>query len=91
MKITFKINKMKKSIKLFQKWNKSADRLEWSLTDVMSLLCLFYMFYFDRYYMSLFEEPKISIQFLFLQLIFLIAAFMPKYLKNLIDLKDKIK
>jgi len=57
----------------------------------MSLLCLFYMFYFDRYYMSLFEEPKISIQFLFLQLIFLIAAFMPKYLKNLIDLKDKIK
>ncbi len=80
-----------KTIKLFQKWNKKAERLEWSLTDVMSLMCLLYMFYFDYYFLGLLSEPKITIQFLFLQVVFLIAAFMPKALVKFIDIKDKLK
>ena len=80
-----------KPIKIFQKWNKAAERLEWSLTDCLSTAVLIYLFYFDWYFLSLLGSPKISINFIVINVVFLIAAFYPKYLKNLIDLKDKVK
>ena len=84
-----------KKIGLFQTWNKSAGMVEWSLTRMLQLLVLIYWGYFDRFYMNLVSqidgvEPKITVNFIFLNLVFLIAAFMPKYLKDLIDIKNKI-
>ena len=78
-----------KPIKLFQKWNKTAERLEWSLTDCLSTAVLIYLFYFDWYALSLFKG--ITLNFIIINVVFLIAAFYPKYLVKLIDLKDKLK
>ena len=74
-----------KSIKLFQKWNKTAERLEWSLTDCLSSAVLIYLFYFDNIFIHL--NKAISLNFIIINVVFLIAVFYPKYLKNLIDLK----
>lgn len=78
-----------KPIKLFQKWNKTAERLEWSLTDCLSTAVIIYLFYFDYYALNLLKE--ISWNFIIINLVFLIAGFYPKYLVKLIDLKDKKK
>lgn len=83
-----------KKIGLFQTFNKTANKIEWSLTRVLQFLVLGYWMYFDRYFLDMMMkingEMKITVNFIVINLIFLIAAFMPKYLKDLIDLKDKI-
>ena len=83
-----------KKIGLFQTWNKSAGMVEYSLTRVLQLLVLCYWGYFDRFYFLMSaqvnDKVEITINFIFLNLVFLIAAFMPKYLKDLIDIKNKI-
>ena len=78
-----------KTIKFFQKWNKTAQRLEWSLTDVLSTLVLFYLFYFAYYALNLLKT--ISWNCIAINVIFLIAAFYPKYLVKIIDCKDVTK
>jgi uncharacterized membrane protein len=80
-----------KKIGMFQTWNKEAGNVEVSSTRIYSGLILLYLFYFDWYFMSLLEKPEITLNFIMLNVVFLVAAFYPKYLKELIDLKNKIK
>ena len=84
-----------KKIGLFQKWNGSANRIEWSFTQVCQLLVLLYWMYFDWYFLNMLYKAegdvKITVNFIVLNLVFLIAVFAPKALKDMIDLKDKIK
>jgi hypothetical protein len=75
-------------IKYFETWNKSANQIEKSSTRLQQFLTLLFIFIFTVLYIL---ENAINLDFILLELIFLVAAFAPKYLKDFIDLKEKIK
>jgi len=83
-----------KKIGFFQKWNKEAGVPEFSMTRLLQILILIYVFFFDFHYVNLIlksgQDVVISLNFIFLNIVFLIAVFFPKYLKDLIDLKNKL-
>lgn len=83
-----------RKIGLFQTWNISAKRIEWSFTRVLQFMIALYWMYFDWYYLHLVSKANqdiaISFNFIFLNIVFLIAIFYPKYLKDLISLKEKL-
>jgi len=74
-------------IGFFETFNKSANQIEKSSTRLQQFLTLIFIFVFTILYL---RENTVNLDFILLDLIFLVAAFAPKYLKDFIDLKEKL-
>lgn len=74
-------------IGFFETFNKSANQIEKSSTRLQQFLTLIFIFVFTILYL---KENTVNLDFILLDLIFLVAAFAPKYLKDFIDLKEKL-
>jgi hypothetical protein len=77
----------KKKIGFFETWNKTSQQVEKSSTRLQQFLTLLFIFVFTILYL---RDNPVSIDFIILDLMFLIGAFAPKYLKDFIDLKEKL-
>jgi len=78
---------MEKKIGFFETFNKTSERIEKSSTRLQQFLTLIFIFFFTIIYLG---SHSVDLDFILLDLIFLVAAFAPKYLKDFIDLKEKI-
>ncbi len=74
-------------IGFFETYNKESGNVEKSSTRLQQLLTLLFVFVFTLLYI---RTGIVTIEFILLELIFLVAAFAPKYLKDFIDLKEKL-
>lgn len=69
--------------KLLEVFEENNGRL--SSTRVYSLLVLIYWMYFDTHYIN--KGNLVEWNFILLNVVFLIAVFVPKYLQKLAELK----
>lgn len=69
--------------KLSEMFEENSGRL--SSTRVYSLVILIYMMYFDTHFIN--KGNSITWELILLNLVFLIAIFVPKYLQKLAELK----
>jgi len=76
-------------IGFLEKWNKEAGVKEFSLSRLLAaLFVLFDAFFIYQFYIT--EGHSITVNSIVLILVLLIAAFMPKALKDFMDIKDKL-
>jgi drug/metabolite transporter superfamily protein YnfA len=77
-------------IGFFEKWNPEAGQKEFSITRVqMVLMTLFAMFFTYQYFVT--EGNPISVNAIFLVLVLLLSAYVPKALKDLTDIRGRFK
>ena len=76
-----------KKLGFFETYNKTSDRVEKSSTRLQQFLTLLFIFVFTVLYLK--AEP-INLDFILLEVMFLVAAFAPKHIKDFIELKEKI-
>lgn len=79
-----------KRLGFFSKWNVKAEREELSMTRLqMFIFTFFAMFFIYQYYIT--EGNPVDVNSLMLVFTLLLAVYAPKAIKDLTDLKDKIK
>jgi len=80
----------KDKIGFFSKWNKDAQKEELSMTRLqMFIFTFFSMGFIYQYFIS--EDNPVDVNSIMLIVIILLAVFAPKAIKDLTDLKDKVK
>ena len=78
---------MEKKIGFFETVNNKTGKVEKSSTRLQQFFMLIFIFVFVPLYLSRYE---INLDFIFLTVMFLVAAFAPKHVKDFADIKDKI-
>ncbi len=78
---------MNDKIGFFETFNKTSGRIEKSSTRLQQFLTLLFIFVFTVLYL---REYAINLDFILLEVMFLVAAFAPKHIKDFIELKEKI-
>ena len=78
-----------KKIGFFEKWNKEAGMVEFSMSRlIMIIVVAFSMFFTYQYYIT--EAKEVTINSIMLIVIFLVFAVAPKAIKDFSDIKNKI-
>ena len=78
-----------KKIGFLQRFNKSANMIEFSLTSLQMIIFTFFaMFFIYQYFIT--EDNDVTVNSIFLIIVVLIGAFAPKAMKDFTSLKDKI-
>jgi hypothetical protein len=76
-------------IGFFEKYNQDTKDKEFSITRVQMLLAtLFDFFFIYQYFIT--EKNDVTVDSIFLCIVILLFAAMPKAMKDLTDVKDKI-
>jgi hypothetical protein len=78
----------KDKIGYFETVNKTSGKIEKSSTRLQQFFMLIFIFIFTPLYLSKYE---INLDFILLTIMFLVAAFAPKHVKDFADIKDKVK
>ena len=76
-------------LRYLETWNKDNQMIEKSSSRLSMLLMVIFTCIISGFYV--FQKSEIDINFILLMLIFLIAGFAPKYLKDFISIKEKLK
>ena len=79
---------LKNKIGYFETWNPEAGAIEKSSSRLQSLLTLIFLFVIDFMHLSI-EGKFDDWGFLSFNIIMLVAAFTPKYLKDITDKMPK--
>ena len=79
---------MEKKLGFFETYNKASGMIEKSSTRLQQFLMLLFVFAITVLYV---KDKAVDVNFIVLDLLFLVAAFIPKYLKDMLDIKDKLQ
>jgi hypothetical protein len=78
-----------KKIGAFEKWNKEAGVKEFSMSRILAALLLaFTAFFIYQFYIT--EGNEVTVNSVGLIVVMLVAVFVPKALKDMTDIKDKM-